>query len=161
MALAPEHPLVGELMKGFLKPRPLHDTTIDASLRDRLQGALPSIALTGHPALATAFANDVAADMVFAQQVYGLGRRGDVLLGISTSGNSPNVVNATKIATARGLRTICLTGRSGGELKRLCGVAICVPADQTALVQELHLPVYHALCAMLEEEFFGASSRRP
>jgi D-sedoheptulose 7-phosphate isomerase len=158
-----EH-IVGELMKGYLKKRPVPDEFRQiltrqepergAYLADHLQGALPAIALTGHPSLSTAFANDVAADMVFAQQVYGFGAPGDVLLAISTSGTSANVVNAVCVAKAVGMETIGLTGRDGGRLAELCTVSIIVPESGTPRIQELHLPVYHWLCEALEERFF-------
>ena len=119
-----------------------------------LQGALPAIALTGHPALSTAFLNDVKADMTFAQQVYGYGKAGDVLIALSTSGNSANVLHAVTVAKARNLAVIGLTGRDGGRLREICDVCITVPAWVTADIQEYHLPVYHTLCAMLEEYFF-------
>lgn len=158
-----EH-IVGELMKGFLLRRPV-PAAFRAQLRERwpeqaddladhLQGALPAIALTGHLALSTAFQNDVAAEMIFAQQVYGYGQVGDVLLGISTSGNSKNVLHALRVAHSMELPTLGLTGASGGQMAALCDVCICVPATQTLEVQELHLPVYHALCCMLEAAFF-------
>ncbi|MGO8693640.1 MAG: SIS domain-containing protein [Rectinemataceae bacterium] len=160
-----EH-IVGELMKGFLLPRPLdagHLAALERSIpgdwrsfASSLQGTLPAISLTGQPSLSSAFANDVAADMTFAQQVLGYGRQGDVLLGISTSGTSRNVVNAARAAKAFGLRVIGLTGRSGGTLAEIAEVCIRVPAEETFLVQELHESAYHALCAMLEEEFFGS-----
>jgi D-sedoheptulose 7-phosphate isomerase len=160
-----EH-IVGELMKGFLLRRPLDARRLAELERSMpedwrafaasLQGTLPAIALTGHPALASAFANDVAADMVFAQLVLGYGRKGDVLLGISTSGTSRNVVNAARAAKAFGLNVIGLTGRSGGKLAEIAELCLRMPADETFLVQELHESVYHALCAMLEEEFFGS-----
>ena len=126
-----------------------------AALGLKLQGALPAIALTQHAALSTAFANDVDPSMTFAQQVYGYGRRGDALLAISTSGNSVNVINAVKTAIAAGIFTIGLTGGAGGNLKRLCDVCVTVPGGSVPDIQELHLPVYHALCAMLEAEFFS------
>lgn len=158
-----EH-LVGELMKGFASRRPLDqvkrqalvafDPEDGAYLADHLQGALPAISLVSQTALGTAIANDVAADMVFAQQVHGYGRPGDVLLGISTSGNSLNVVRATQVAGAGGLTTIGLTGANGGRLRELCDVCIRVPYDSVIEVQERHLPVYHALGLMLEGEFF-------
>jgi phosphoheptose isomerase len=159
-----EH-IVGELMKGFLLRRPVPET-VRAALRDadpataeyladHLQGTLPAISLVGQAALTTAFANDVAADMAFAQQVYGYGRPGDVLLGISTSGNSHNVANALRVANGLGVRTIGLTGEGGGTLADLCAVAIRVPWAAVADVQERHLAVYHALCAQLEEDFFA------
>jgi len=157
--------IVGELMKGFLLKRPVTGPAREAlrgmypgdgeSLADRLQGALPAIALTAHSAIMTAYANDVSPDMVFAQQVFGYGKNGDILLGISTSGNSLNVVNAVKVARAMGLTTAGLTGCDGGALKPLCDRAICVPAESTPDIQELHLPVYHAICAAVENELFG------
>lgn len=156
--------IVGELMKSFLRPRPLSSALRDALiteagkedslLADSLQGGLPAISLTGHPALALAIANDVRADIVFAQQVLALGRPGDVVLGLSTSGNARNVINAFHTARALGLRTVLLTGCSGGKLAPLADVAIRVPATTVVEIQELHLPVYHALCAALEELFF-------
>ncbi len=150
-----EH-IVGELMKGFYRQRPLPEAEKEAigEISAYLQGALPAIALTGHPALATAFLNDVKPDMIFAQQVYGYGREGDVLIAISTSGNSANVLHAVTVAKAKGLQVIGLTGRDGGRLKEVCDVCVTVPARVTAEVQEYHLPVYHTLCAMLEEHFF-------
>jgi D-sedoheptulose 7-phosphate isomerase len=160
-----EH-FVGELMKGFLLRRPLPDEerialqeiggARGAEVAAHLEGALPAIALTSHFSLTTAVANDCGrGDMAFAQQVYGLGKTGDVLLGISTSGNAGNVVNAFHVARLRGLTTILLTGRSGGALTPLADVAIRVPADHVVEIQELHLPVYHALALALEEHFFG------
>lgn len=160
---------VGELMKGFEHPRPL-----DAALRQRLedfdpqhgpllaaqlQGALPSLALSGQISLESAFSNDAAPQMVFAQQVLGLGRAGDVLVAISTSGNSANVLHALRVAKVLGLHTLGLTGQSGGAMAadspRLCEVLIRVPYTRTRDVQERHLPVYHALSLMLEREFFA------
>ncbi|ALS27094.1 phosphoheptose isomerase [Paenibacillus sp. 32O-W] len=152
-------------MKGFMSKRP-----VPAEMRDKLamygeaeadylaghlQGALPAISLVSQSALSTAFINDVAADMVFAQQVYGYGRPGDALLVFSTSGNSLNVVRAVQVAKAVGLTTIAMTGESGGRLKELCDIAIRVPYTSTPDIQERHLPIYHALCMMLEEAFFG------
>lgn len=158
-----EH-IVGELMKGFLKKRPIDVDMLSRLKRTngagaeqigtRLQGALPAIALTSQVSLNTAISNDTGADMVFAQQVYGLGRKGDALLGISTSGNSVNVLDAFVVAKALDIRTIALTGRSGGRLGTLADIAIRVPADGVAQIQELHLPVYHALCIALESSFF-------
>jgi len=146
-----------ELMKGFEKKRPL-----DAALKSRLpgdmaealQGALPAIPLTGFISLTTAFANDVRPELIFAQMTLGLGREGDVLVGISTSGNSKNVCRALEVAKARGLKTIGLTGRGGGRVAELSDVAIQVPAVRTCEVQEYHLPVYHCISLMLEDEFF-------
>jgi len=158
-----EH-IVGELMKGYLKARPVpgelrkqlvrRHPTDGNYLADHLQGALPAIALTGHASLSSAFANDVAADMGFAQQLYGYGRQGDMLLAISTSGNSVNVVNAVKLAQVLGISIIGLTGAGGGLLADLCTVTIRVPERSTPRIQELHLPVYHWLCESLEEHFF-------
>lgn len=149
--------IVGELMKGFYKPRKLdgEDSRVFGLLGEKLQGALPAIALTQHSALSSAFANDADPSMAFAQQVYGYGRPGDALLALSTSGNSVNVLNAVSVAKAIGMATIGMTGESGGELIKICGVCVNVPAAATADIQELHLPVYHTLCAMLEEEFFA------
>lgn len=150
-----EH-IVGELMKGFYKKRPLGEEKRRkyGELAGHLQGALPAIALTGHPALSTAFLNDVDPEMVFAQQVYGYGTKEDVLLAMSTSGNSRNVVNAVRVAKAKQMKTIGFTGKSGGTLGGLCDVCLRAPAEVTADIQEYHLPIYHALCAMLEEHFF-------
>ncbi|CAI6080047.1 D-sedoheptulose-7-phosphate isomerase [Cohnella sp. JJ-181] len=158
-----EH-VVGELMKGFMSPRRLGAGERErlaiwgeedgAYLADRLQGALPAISLVSQSALATAYINDVAADMVFAQQVYGYGRPEDTLAVFSTSGNSANVVRAVQVAKSLGLATIAFTGRGGGKLAALCDVAIRVPYDRTPDIQERHLPIYHALCIMLEEAFF-------
>ena len=158
-----EH-IVGELMKGFLKKRPLSpeiqaamqaaNPALDTALFARLQGGLPAISLTGAPALSTAFANDVDPDLIFAQQLLALGRSGDVLLGISTSGNAKNVCAAAQIACAKGILVIALTGGTGGRLASMADIAIIVPESETFRVQELHLPVYHALCAALEERFF-------
>jgi hypothetical protein len=158
-----EH-IVGELMKGFLKKRPLPAREREAmqaacpslpgTVLNRLQGALPAVALTGSPALSTAFANDVDPALIFAQQVYGLGRPGDVFLGISTSGNAANVLAAAQTAKALGLTVLALTGRDGGRLKECADVAIVAPETETYRIQELHLPVYHALCAAAEAHFF-------
>lgn len=150
-----EH-IVGELMKGFYKKRPLDpkEQKQYGEAAIHLQGALPAIALTQHSALSTAFSNDVSPDMIFAQQVYGYGEAKDIFLGISTSGNSKNVVCAAKTAKAKGMQTISLTGSSGGALKEISDICIAVPANLTPDIQELHLPIYHALCAMLEEHFY-------
>jgi D-sedoheptulose 7-phosphate isomerase len=159
-----EH-IVGELLKGFIEPRPINEDFLyklkalypkDAlDLGRKIQEAFPAISLVGQTAFSTAFANDVSPDTIFAQQVYALGLEQDVLWGISTSGNSRNVINAIKISRAIGMKSIGLTGHSGGEIKRLCDIAICVPGIKTYRIQELHMPVYHALCAMLEAEFFS------
>ena len=157
-----EH-IVGELMKGFRKKRPLpaaqQQALQAAGMAEaqcaRLQGGLPAVSLAGHAALRTAIANDTDPALSFAQQVVGLGRPGDALLAISTSGNAENVAAAAITARAMGLTTIALTGRGGGQLAALCDHALRVPADETYRVQEYHLPVYHALCAMLEDAFFA------
>ena len=159
-----EH-VVGELMKGFQKPRRIPQEhvirlreqagALGSELAGKLQGALPAISLVSHSSLISAVLNDTDGDMVFAQQIYGLGKPGDVLLAISTSGNSGNVINALAVAKTFGLRTIALTGRSGGALAPMAEVAIRVPADRVAEVQELHLPVYHWLSIELEERFFA------
>lgn len=158
-----EH-IVGELMKGFCKKRELprelkdrmaaEDADHGRRLADCLQGGLPAIALNGHPGLSTAFANDVDADMVYAQQLCGYGCAGDVFLGISTSGNSKNVDYAVTVAKAKGIPVIGLTGKDGGKLGRRADVAVIVPEQETYRIQELHLPIYHVLCLMLEERFF-------
>ncbi len=158
-----EH-IVGELMKGFCKKRPLPadllariaaaDPDPDEMLSSKLQQGLPAIALTGHNALSTAFVNDVDAEYVFAQQIVGYGRQGDVFLGITTSGNSRNVLRAAAVAKAMELQVIALTGRDGGRIRGLADCAVVVPEQETFRIQELHLPVYHALCLMLEETYF-------
>ncbi|PJJ30928.1 D-sedoheptulose-7-phosphate isomerase [Lacrimispora celerecrescens] len=158
-----EH-IVGELMKGFVKRRPVSesfaaklleaDQAFGKELGEKLQGGLPAIALTGHSSLSTAFLNDVDGEMVYAQQTYGYGKKGDVLLGISTSGNAKNVMYAVTAAKAIGMKTIGLSGKDGGLLKMAADVTVVVPETETFKIQELHLPVYHALCLMLEERFF-------
>ena len=120
----------------------------------KIQQAVPAIPLTGFVSASTAFANDIDADYSFAQLVWALGSAPDVLVGLSTSGNARNVCHAARAAQAKGMQTIALTGRDGGDLARLATTAIRVPATETFKVQELHLPVYHCLCQMLECEFF-------
>lgn len=158
--------IVGELMKGFVLPRRLagkdreniKKCCPDAEYMLRnLQGALPAISLVSESALLTAYSNDEAPDLAFAQQVWGLGREGDTLLSVTTSGNSANTLYAAEAAHAKGMRVIGLTGSSGGKLKPLSDVCICVPAVRPHEVQELHLPVYHCLCLALEEAFFGTA----
>jgi phosphoheptose isomerase len=159
-----EH-IVGELMKGFNLPRrvptDLRSNLVDrfgpdgAYLADHLQGALPAISLVSQTALLTACANDLAADMAFAQQVYGYGRAGDLLIGISTSGNARNVIHALQLGVALGLRTVGLTGKDGGAMLQFCAVSVRVPADRTADVQERHLAIYHTICSVIEEVFFA------
>lgn len=158
-----EH-IVGELMKAFTLPRKLDQQSqkalidVDGSmgkiLAENLQGALPAIALDGHMSLTTAYMNDVEPLLCFAQQVNGYGRAEDVLLAISTSGNSKNVLYAAVTAKAKGMKVIGLTGEKGSKLSQLADVCIRVPQTETYMVQELHLPIYHCLCLMLEEEFF-------
>lgn len=152
-----EH-IVGELMKGFLKKRPLSAVDVeiigDDTLSKNMQGALPAISLVSQTSIATAFMNDVEPNMVFAQQVYGYRNESNVLIGITTSGNSKNIVNAVKVANAFKMNTIGMTGESGGELNTLCKVTLKAPHKDTYRVQEYHLPIYHALCAMVESEFF-------
>lgn len=158
-----EH-IVGELMKGFLKKRPVPPdfaaklaATAPAHaeyLAKNLQQPLAAVSLVAGVALPTAFANDQAGDLVFAQQVYGIGRAGDILLAISTSGSSANVIYAVELAKALGITTIALTGSTGGRLKDLADITIAVPQAETYRIQELHLPVYHALCIAAEAEFF-------
>ena len=164
-----EH-IVGELMKGFLLPRPIskEDRRLieqaapeDADyLADHLQGALPAISLVSQVALTTAFANDVAPDMIFAQQVYGYGRAGDVLIAISTSGNSTNIFYSAEVAHACGLKVLSFTGVGGGRLKEVSDVNVAVPAEMTHEAQERHLAIYHVMCSLVEEAFFGGNSGR-
>ena len=157
--------IVGELMKGFVKRRPVSaelaealkqaDPERGAELAKKLQGGLPAIALTNHAALSSAFANDVDGMLSYAQQVNGYGKAGDVFLGISTSGNAENVMYAAVTAKAKGMKVIGLTGKTGGKLAKIADVAIIVPEQETYKIQELHLPIYHALCLMLEDRFYA------
>ncbi|MGI6090727.1 MAG: D-sedoheptulose-7-phosphate isomerase [Saccharofermentanales bacterium] len=159
-----EH-IAGELMKSFKIPRPVTPEfaeklkTIDnergESLAKNLERGLMAIPLVAHEALSTAYINDVDGLGVFAQQLFGFGRPGDVFLGISTSGNSKNVMSATVVAKALGIKVIGLTGAKGGELALVANVAVKVPEIETYMIQELHLPVYHCWCLMLEDKFFG------
>ncbi len=159
-----EH-IVGELMKGFKLPRkPEADFAeklveenqeLGSVLAENLQGALPAIALDGHPALSTAYMNDCEPLLCFAQQVNGYGKLGDVFLGISTSGNSKNVLYAATTAHAKGMKVIGLTGAKDSKLKDMSDVCIKAPQTETYMIQELHLPIYHCLCLMLEDKFFA------
>ena len=159
-----EH-IVGELMKGFKLPRkPEADFAeklveenqqLGSVLAENLQGALPAIALDGHPALSTAYMNDCEPLLCFAQQVNGYGKSGDVFLGISTSGNSKNVLYAATTAHAKGMKVIGLTGAKDSKLKDMSDVCIKAPQTETYMIQELHLPIYHCLCLMLEDKFFA------
>jgi phosphoheptose isomerase len=157
--------IAGELLKNFSLPRPLDAVTASAlketfsdhgtRLAEQLQEGLPAVSLCSHTALLTAVSNDMDADLIFAQQVMVFGKPGDVLLGISTSGNSTNVLQAFRTATVKKMKTIALTGKSGGELTELADILINVPEEKTADAQELHLPVYHCLCEVLEYHFFA------
>lgn len=159
-----EH-IAGELMKRFKVPRPVTEEFADTlklvdpdrgrQLAENLERTLMAIPLVAHEALTTAYINDVDGLGVFAQQLFGYGRQGDVFLGISTSGNSKNIMNAVVVAKALGIRVIGLTGKDGGELAQAADVAVKVPETETYRIQELHLPIYHCWCMMLEERFFG------
>ena len=156
--------IVGELMKGFLKKRPITDDLklkmktnnpkIDDSILDNLQMGLPAISLPSFTALNSAFCNDVDPELIYAQALMGLAQKEDILLCISTSGNSKNVCAAAKVGKALGMKIICLTGVNGGMLKEISDICINVPETETFKVQELHLPVYHYLCAAVEDYFF-------
>ncbi|MFR4450370.1 MAG: SIS domain-containing protein [Holdemanella porci] len=158
-----EH-IVGELMKGFKLQRKVDEEfasrlcdlneELGSVLAQNLQGALPAIALDGHPALSTAYMNDCEPLLCFAQQVNGYGKEGDVFLGISTSGNSKNILYAALTAHAKGMKVIGLTGANNNKLEQMSDVCIKVPENETYMIQELHLPVYHCLCLMLEHLFF-------
>ncbi len=159
-----EH-IVGELMKRFKIARPIGvelqktlvniDPVRGKSLAQNLECPLAAIALVSHEALTTAYINDVGGAGMYAQQLLGYGREGDVFLGISTSGNSENIIEASVVAKAMGIKVVGLIGNNGGELKRIADVAVCVPEMETFMVQELHLPIYHCWCIMLEEFFFS------
>ncbi len=156
--------IVGELMKGFLSKRSLSEEIqqrlieshreMGEIMAKNLQGALPAIDLTAHGPLITAFSNDIDGDLIYAQQIIGYGQPGDIFLGISTSGNAKNILYGLYAAKAMGLNTIGLTGRTCGKMKDVCDITIKAPADTTPEIQELHLPIYHTLCAMLESYFF-------
>ena len=159
-----EH-IVGELMKGFKMSRKpesafaekliAENSELGSVLAENLQGALPAIAMDGHPALSTAYMNDCEPLLCFAQQVNGYGKAGDIFLGISTSGNSKNVLFAATTAHAKGMKVIGLTGAKDSKLKDMSDVCIKAPQTETYMIQELHLPIYHCLCLMLEDKFFG------
>lgn len=158
-----EH-IVGELMKGFILKRPIsnehkkmlqkHFPQDAVYLASRLQAALPALSLVSQTSLSSAYANDVEPGMVFAQQVYGYAKKGDVLIGLSTSGSSKNILAAVKVAKSFNVRTVCFTGKSGGALKSISDVCIRVPSEETYRIQEYHLMTYHAICAIIEAEFF-------
>ncbi len=157
--------ITGELLKSFVKKRKPEQKFLDALsaidsdtgayLSDKLQGSLPAIALTNNSALMTASLNDVDGNVLFAQQVMGFGKKGDVFLGISTSGNSKDVIYALAVAKALGVKTVALTGKTGGKCKALADISIVVPENETFKIQEFHLPVYHALCLTIEEYFWN------
>ena len=152
-----EH-ISGELLKGFLlerKPLPEEVDGLDESIASALQRGIPAVPLTSLTAVSTAFANDVAPENIFAQLVFSLGGKADVVLGISTSGNSGNVLRAVKTAKVRGLKTVAMTGAKGGKIADVADICIKVPETETFKVQELHLPVYHAICAEVEDVLFG------
>lgn len=159
-----EH-IVGELMKAFKLPREIKDDfrnklikeneELGTILANNMQGALPAIALDGHFALSTAYMNDCEPLLCFAQQVNGFGNEGDVFVGISTSGNSKNILFASVCAKAKGLKVIGLTGEKDSQLSSISDVCIKAPSKETYMIQEYHLPIYHCLCLMIEERFFG------
>ena len=154
-----EH-IAGELVKRFSKTRPLSAElaeSLGSDLTQNLHGGLPALSLPSMIGFHTAFANDDNPEYAFAQQVLAFGKTGDILLAISTSGNSKNLLHAVKTAKAKGLKTIVLTGKSGGTLAPLCDLAIHAPASETPRVQELHLPIYHAICTVVEDALFPHS----
>ena len=152
-------------MKRFKIPRPIApemaeklkdiDPVRGSNLADNLEQGLMAIPLVAHEALSTAYINDVDGLGVFAQQLFGFGRSGDVFLGISTSGNSENIISATVVARALGIKVVGLTGAKGGKLASAADVVVKVPETETYKIQELHLPVYHCWCLMLEDRFFA------
>ena len=151
-----EH-IVGELLKKFRKHRDIDNGVAERlppELVAKLEGAFPAVSLVSMSGILTAFANDVAWKTAFAQQVYGLGNPGDVLIALSTSGNSANCVNAALVAKAKGMKVVSMTGEGGGRIGELADAAIRVPETETYKIQELHLPIYHALCAELEDMLF-------
>lgn len=148
-----EH-IVGELMKGFHMKRPVCDKRIPEELRKHLQGALPAISLPSQISVLSAFSNDADPQMMYAQLVYGYVSENDLVIGISTSGNSVNIVNAMTVAKSLGITTVALTGEKPSKLSELCDVTINVPSNETYRVQEYHLPIYHYLCTELEKYFF-------
>ena len=162
-----EH-IAGELLKGFILKRELKDELKKElsdkfgedgfKLASKLQYGLRAISLTSHPAFITAFANDVDANLIFAQQLFGLGRKGDVLIAISTSGNSANIYNCILTASIMGVKTVLLTGKSGGRCCALADVALKIPETEAYKIQEYHLPIYHTLCLMIEDYFYGKRS---
>ncbi|HLV49687.1 MAG TPA: SIS domain-containing protein [Erysipelothrix sp.] len=159
--------IVGELMKGFVSKRPLDEDlrklfidTYDNGdhIASNLQKAIPAISLTQHPALNFAIQNDLHADLVFAQQVNGYAPISGVVVGMSTSGNAENIINAFKVAKLKGLKTILMSGKTGGKLKEFADVAILTPDTETFIVQEYHLAIYHYLCLKLENTLFESDN---
>jgi D-sedoheptulose 7-phosphate isomerase len=160
--------IVGELVKSFALPRKISEDDRDRLcllggdsweyLASKLQQGVAAISLTGHSALSTAIQNDTSASIIFAQQVYAYGRPGDIVIGLSTSGNSANVVLALETAKAFGLHTIGFRGATPARMDRYCDILLAAPAASTPLIQEFHLPIYHTICLMVEEELFGAKS---
>lgn len=148
-----EH-IVGELMKGFLKKRKVADKRIPEEIREKLQGSLPAISLPSQSAIISAFSNDISPEMVYAQLVYGYAKPEDLVIGISTSGNSANVLRAAEVASCLGVKSIAMTGKNGGKISEIATVTIKAPETETYKVQELHLPIYHYLCAEIERMFF-------
>ena len=149
--------IAGEWLKAFMIKQPPAD--VPEELACHLQHALPALPLANFISLHTAFGNDCDPKWAFAQLTYALGKQGDGLLAISTSGNSENILNAVRVARAKRMKVLGLTGRSGGALKALCDVCVCAPEDETYKIQELHLPIYHCWCRMIEEHFFGSDER--
>lgn len=147
--------IVGELMKGFMRKRKVSDDRLPKDIAQYLQSSLPAISLSSQSAALSAYINDVDASTVYAQLLYGYARSNDLFIGISTSGNSENVVNAAAVAKAIGITSIALTGERSSKLSEICDISIRVPENETYKVQELHLPVYHYLCASVEEYFFS------
>jgi D-sedoheptulose 7-phosphate isomerase len=148
----------GELLKGFKSKRSLsiqEKSSLPPYLSEKLQGFIRAIPLTGFSSLATAFGNDVDPQLIYAQLTWGLGEEGDVFIGISTSGNARNICYAAEVARARGLFVLGLSGETGGNLKALCDLCLCCPSTETYRIQEFHLPIYHCLSLMLEDEFFN------
>lgn len=154
-----EH-ISGELLKGFMQKRPITENERESlsalgQVADKLQRGIPAVPLTSLSAALSAFANDVDPELVFAQLVFALGKENDLVVGLSTSGNSKNVVAALEVAKARGIKTVAMTGASGGKLSEIADITVKVPATETYKVQEYHLPVYHAICAEAERRIFG------
>ncbi len=147
--------IVGELMKGFRLKREVSDQRLPSHIRNKLQSSLPAISLSSQSALFTAFINDVDPSMIYAQMLYGYAKPQDLFIGISTSGNSTNVVNAATVAKSIGIKSVALTGERDSALSEICDITVRVKGMETYKVQELHLPIYHYLCASVEKYFFA------